>query len=683
MLKIDELGLQIDSPLATPSATNFRPTTWPPSPDWAPVLDAEGKPVCLYKDSTWSLRIWGGKPKQLNFGDGDKCKTTRIDPENANLLRLLVTWKIWGPRGARSVGSILNFYRPVRAVIAMCSREGILASDLVRFPAVMDKVPKCLSPAKFKHAISVLHDILDARDSLGFILLDKNALVSLAMSKPEHSKQQTPYIPPRIWTYQVKRLRECLDDFNLHREKVEACFNFCVDSYAQNYKELSIEGRRYSHSKNPFQNPKNTGTTGVNCGAAIHGPFENTAARFEINELLDRWLGKDDGKRTLGVVRLSRYLSLVSLVGMKYLLNFSLARIKEVWDFRADCLLIEKDEKIGDIYMLCGETTKTDPDSDARWPTSPSAKVGVEAMAFIARLRIRCAIDNPYLNLHPNDISNPYLLGPSYEPWSSDGGRSADKRNERASYSSYALCIKHYAFLFDERELIINEKDMQLARLIEPNLDEDKFKIGNIWPLSYHQLRRTGAVNMLSSGLISESSLQYQLKHALRAMSLYYGHNYTRLALDPETRTVYLNTMYQSLGKELASLASSQFVSPYGDTRKAEIVSLISVSDSQKLELAGRKGEISARKIRLGFCMKRGNCEYGGIESIAHCGGGDSGAPCTHVLFDVHKAEKNKQYGIDLERRLASTTQGTPRYNALKAELKSLKNYYASIRKAR
>lgn len=119
MLKLDELGLQINSPLVTPTATNFRPPSWPPPPDWAPVLDKEGKPVCFYKDSIWQLRGWGGKTKQLNFGDGSNVRTTRIDPSNANLLRLLITWKIWGPRGARTVGSIKNFYDPIRAIVAL------------------------------------------------------------------------------------------------------------------------------------------------------------------------------------------------------------------------------------------------------------------------------------------------------------------------------------------------------------------------------------------------------------------------------------------------------------------------------------------------------------------------------------------------------------------------------------
>lgn len=682
MLKLDELGLQINSPLVTPTATNFRPPSWPPPPDWAPVLDKEGKPVCFYKDSIWQLRGWGGKTKQLNFGDGSNVRTTRIDPSNANLLRLLITWKIWGPRGARTVGSIKNFYDPIRAIVALCSQEGILASDLMRFHVVVDKISQCLSPSKYDYAISVLHEIWDARESLGFTLLDRDGIARLAKSRPDHDKKQTPFIPPRIWAYQVTRLRECLDDFFQHREKIEACFHFICDAYAKNHGTLtSAYICKGSDKKLPFQNPKVTGINGTRNGLEIHGPFKLTEDRFGLGDLFDRWLGKDDGKRTMGVVRFSRYLSLVSLVGLKYLLNFSLMRIDEGWNLRSNCLLVEMDEILGNIYILRGETTKTDPDSDARWPTSPSAKLAVDAMAAIAHLRIRCAQANPFFVLSEEDATNPYLLGPSHEPWSPDGGRGHEGKKDRQSYQSYAVCIAKFPFLFNGDVLVINEKDLQLARLIEPSLNENIFAVGKVWSFAYHQLRRTGAVNMLSSGMVSEPSIQYQLKHAARAMTMYYGHNYTRLSLDAETRRFYLTTMYQILGQELARLTSSQFVSPHGEARKEQIVSFISTADSKKLETAGRQGEISARKIRLGFCMKRANCEYGGVESIAHCGGGDTGTPCIEVLYDKAKAEKNKLYGLDLDRRLASTKLGSHRHTALLLEKKSLENYYAVTRR--
>ena len=50
-MKLEQLGLQIDSPLVHPRAKNFRPPSWPPPPDWSPILDAEGEGQCFYCDS--------------------------------------------------------------------------------------------------------------------------------------------------------------------------------------------------------------------------------------------------------------------------------------------------------------------------------------------------------------------------------------------------------------------------------------------------------------------------------------------------------------------------------------------------------------------------------------------------------------------------------------------------------
>jgi hypothetical protein len=591
VLSLDILGLQVDSPLTNQRASNFRPPSWPPPPDWAPVVDRNGDPVCFYRDSIWPLRGWGSKSKQLNFGDGNKARTTRIDPANANLLRLLIVWRIWGPRGARTVASIKNSYDPLRAVVALCSREGILASDLMRFPAVLNQVPQCLPRAKYDYAITVFHDLLDAKDSLGFTLLDRDGISHLTKCAPHHETEQTPYIPPKIWAYQVTRLRQCLEEFMLHRDQIAACFQFVCDAYAKNNGTLGAAFlNQWSGNKNPFGSPAIPRVNSARKSDETHGPFSITEERFGIQELFVRWLGKDDGKRRMGVVRLSRYLSLVSLLGLKYLLNFSLMRINEGWNLRADCLMVERDDKLGDVYMIRGETTKTETDSDARWPTSPGVRVAVEAMATVARLRTRCALSNPFLSISAEDVANPFLMGPSHEPWSSDGGRGHEGKKFRQSYQSYAVCIAKYPFVFDPEELKINETDLQVARLIEPSLNDATFNIGAIWPLAYHQLRRTGAVNMPSSGLVSEPSVQLQLKHASRMMSMYYGHNYTRLNLDAETRRFFLKTMYETLGQELARLASSQFVSPHGNARKAQIVSFISVADTKRLEAAGRSG---------------------------------------------------------------------------------------------
>jgi len=226
-MRLELLGLQIDSPLVHPGAQNFRPPTWLPPPDWAPILDADGKPQCIYSDSMWPLDVWAGKPLKINFGDG-VTNGRKLDKANADVLRACTAWWLYGPRGCRAPSTLKQKHSLIKGVLATCSQAGIFAGDLMRFPHVIDKVAKSLPRSTFGHALTWLHELFEAREALGFSILDRDGITRLARLAPKHDIEQTPYIPPRIWAYQVKRLRECLDEYLQHKDQVEACFNFCL-----------------------------------------------------------------------------------------------------------------------------------------------------------------------------------------------------------------------------------------------------------------------------------------------------------------------------------------------------------------------------------------------------------------------------------------------------------------------
>lgn len=675
-MKLEQLGLRIDSPLVHPGAKNFRPPSWPPPPDWPIILDENGIVQCVYSDSVWSLDVWEGSPLKLNFGDGN-VRGKRIDKPNADLLRLCTAWFLYGTKGTRDPASLAGKVATIKSVFAVCSQERIVATDLVRFPKVVDKVAQALAPSTFDNAVTVLHDLLDAQDALGFCLFDKDGLARLASLQPKHQVKQTPYIPTRIWTYQAMRLRECLTDYLTHREQVQACFDFCLEAYATNFGSLKgavNASSKGNGSRTPFQHrpPKHKP---INC--VYHGSFVQTADRFGVTALIEKWVAPFTGKRgEKQLAKFSQYLDLVSRVGMAYQLNFSLMRIEEAWNLRSDCLIVEKDERFGDIYMLRGETTKTDPDADARWPVSESARLGVEVMAHVAGLRMQCARERDGIGISPYDYSNPYLISYAYEPWSS--GKNNSYRM-RPAILNYAQVVNLCPRLFDATELTITEEDLRIARLITPSLNPDEFKAGVQWRFGWHQLRRTGVVNMLSSGMVDEPSLQFQLKHLTRVMTLYYGRNHSRLNLNLNTRTMFLKTMYQEFGRELRNLQSPQFVSPLSPERKVAIVTLIKETEAHNLDKAARQGKIGARRIRLGFCVKNRSCPYGGHEAIAHCIGGDNGKGCPDLLVDITKEPEIRAYEDVVNDQLTVVHPDSPRYSRLQVEKRAIRKYYEVI----
>lgn len=663
MNMLTTLGLSIESPLAVPGASNYRPESWPPPPDWPVVIDAQGKVISRWGDPIWRLDPWAKKAMTLNFGDGPvKKSATPISSKNANLLRIITGWWLYGPYGARGYRSLKTRFDQMRRLFVLCEEAGILASELRHFPRVCEQIPAFLHTSRKTEFLTLMHELYASRDAVGFTLLESDSLIRLAALFPTHHTAQTPYIPPRIWRYQVTRLRECLDDFLSHREQVEACYRFCFAAYEHNHR---VSERTACVNAQPFSGHKNQ-LSGAKTGLRILGAFADTAKRFGIFELLERWVGRSGD---LQVRALTSYLKLVSGAGLAYILNFSLMRVEEAWNLRAGCLDIEHDKSFGEIYLLRGQTTKTLSDSDAVWVTSPSVAVAVKAMEIISMFR----------SLHaPHEaarvLAGRYLTDFSYEPWGSL--RNKGNQSLRPSIQPYADLLGHYGKLFDLERLRITTEDLKLARLATPTLPEE-YQVGAVWPLAWHQLRRTGAVNMQASGLVSDASLQYQLKHVTRAMSLYYGQNHSRLRLEEKAHTLYVRTMYETLGRALQQLTSERFVSPHGDKRKAEIVRLISPEDAKKMIGLARKGAVACRPIILGVCSSRKPCPYGGIDNIAHCGGGDSvdAKPCPDVLYDSERLGAVDDLEHVLKERLTTAQDGSPLMESLMAQQRSLASF--------
>ncbi|AKG71800.1 hypothetical protein WN53_23245 [Serratia fonticola] len=190
---LSELCLGIDSPLAVPDAPNYRPLCWPPQSDWPVILDATGQVVSRWGDAIWRLDPWAGKTVTLNFGDSPTKKyAAAINHANADLLRIVIGWWLYGPNGARGYRGLKTRFDQMRRLFVLCTQEGILASELSQFPRVADLLPNILQASRAEELLALLHELYERRDALGFTLLDRAGLARLAAAIPDHQKRQTP-----------------------------------------------------------------------------------------------------------------------------------------------------------------------------------------------------------------------------------------------------------------------------------------------------------------------------------------------------------------------------------------------------------------------------------------------------------------------------------------------------------
>lgn len=677
---IPGLGMKLIKAPISAGEVCYRPPSWPPPENWVVSQDRHGNAVSLWRDPFWDFSSWAGANLKLDFAGGRHSRSAqRLSPANQHILRLLTTWLIWGPRGIKSWASLRLCFAYVRRIVVLCNSEGILASELSRFPQLLSRVGALYANAEERRrTLVVLDRLLRAKDHLGLTVIDESGISQLSASFSADAKyfsEQTAYIPPRIWKYQVLRLRECLDDFVSHQAQIETCFNFCLEAYTHNFGSLeaALAAKPPSSALCPFSMPRDG--TGARTGRRYYGHFELSARRFGIDGLLRKWV-RPCLKGTIDIKSFSSYLTMVQSAGFAYLINFTLQRSQEAAASRCDCLIWEDDDLLGRIPVIRGDTTKTAPDSDARWPTSPSTERAVAVMSFIARLRMPCAVANPDVDCSDYDKTNPYLYSTAFEPWAPGPG-AWKPYGTRPRVSSYQELTRRYPGLFDARELKVTEDDLITARRFTPNLDKGgRFKAGETWPLCFHQLRRTGAINMFASGLLSDSSIQVIMKHLTSLQTRYYGRNYSRLRFSEDYEGLTTAAKYEVLARQIKALVDDRYVSPLGLQRKRDIViNLIGSGDFTALVKAGQNGEVSFRETRLGGCTKRGHCDYGGIESVARCAGGDGDRPCRDAIFDRSKRLSIERQLESVERQLVSVRPGSPRWRALQAEARGLRSY--------
>ena len=663
-----KLQIKIDHPDIHPDAKNFLLKSWPPEDDFPVIVDAQGKVICRYGDSFWDFSIYSQRVQRVTF-EGGRRNAKKIDKANAKEFRQVVAWWMYGPRPMQTAGTVVSFGSIMRGLFAKCTEMGIVASRLWRHPKVVSSLAESFAPANAELLLLALHDMYEWRKDIGFTILDKAGLRQFAAECKKRSRKQTPYIPPRIWSYQASRLREFLVDFEEHREKIEACFLYCVDAYKENFGSIAMARHRdRAVARAPFRK-----SSGNYDDCRYYGTFWETASRFGIGELLRRWNGPAGAKpsEAITINAFSNYLTLAGHVGTAYLVNFSGMRIEESLRLRFSCLRTERDPQLGTIFLIRGPTKKTIDDPGAFWVTSPSAEIAVRVLRHVAELRIGVAKQDPSSGLRAQDLVDPPLRTRSFEPWATS---SHEKRtlDIRLNVPAYADLLAAFPRLFDVEQLRITREDLDLARLVTPSLNSGKYYEGATWNLTWHQLRRCAAVNMTGSGLVSDQSLQYQLKHLTRAMALYYARGYSHLSLDKAFRAEYVRTIYEMLNLQFAALWSSRYVSPYGSSHKEAKLRLLSPSDSKALQSRAKKSLVSYRETLLGGCLKSGPCPHGGIDNLVECGGGRTGNPCSEAIFDNKKRTRMLALKRVITHRLSASTPSAPEHESLAAQLRSV-----------
>ncbi|MGR7271273.1 hypothetical protein ACU615_21490 [Klebsiella aerogenes] len=645
------LTFQDPTPIVTTESPCYCCSEYPPPDDFVISINLDGQPLSYYGDTIWDFRYLGAK--MFSF------KNWSISYENLRLVKQALYLVLYHPLLFPGKITSCHIHYIILVKIGMvCSKSNILVSQLSFFPDIQRLVVEELQCSSYRDRIVVLHKLLQFSDELGFIIADDKTISYFLSQCREHNRIQFPYIPPRIWSYQLNRLDEFLSEFIRLKDSFELIYTELIDIY-RDYGPRDSKLKKYG----PL---KNRGLRIKDC------EFDNYLNYFNLFKFFDKWLpGRIDTKGCYRIQSLGRIFSLAQEVAIFYILNFSLQRRSEVGTLRSDCFIIENDPRLGDICLIRGETTKTITDSDARWVVPRCVKKAVDVSSFVSRLRM---INHP-AGISEDIINNPYLLTPAWDPWF-----NVVKSNTACRPTpDFSVLVRREVKLFNKETLIVSEEDWKIALSLTPNLHQHpEFGLGLPWHFSAHQLRRTTNVNMFSSSMVSDKSLQWSMKHLSRDMTLYYGRNYTNLKLNSSAESCVLTEYYNNIYRNLTNIVSkeSKYIKNGKDFHFTdELINIVNEGDEKKLMNLINNGSVSCRKTLVGYCMKNTSCEYGGIESVSKCCGGQDGSLCSHaIIFKDNAGVINKLIDV-YERELANIDLKSKRAFFVNNELCSLRRF--------
>ena len=158
---------------------------------------------------------------------------------------------------------------------------------------------------------------------------------------------------------------------------------------------------------------------------------------------------------------------------------------------------------------------------------------------------------------------------------------------------------------------------------MERNWLREGIKVGNPWPLTFHQYRRSLSVYAHRSGMVSLPALKGQLQHITDEMRAYYSDGFCRavnLVFDKD----HFSHEWTAAKAESSFLAYSMAllfsdedligqVSGRGAARMAKTVSSRSRQETLKLF---RDGKLAYRETVLGGCTAVEGCDHTPLEPI-------------------------------------------------------------------
>ncbi|MCO6055541.1 hypothetical protein NG726_02475 [Pseudomonas sp. MOB-449] len=388
--------------------------SFPPARDFPIVVSKLGEVISRFGDDSFDYSIYAGRPAVINFYPNKKG--INLDEVHYELLRVLTAYLQFEYRRVVSAKTIMSYCQLLKKTMAFCIGAGVRFDQLYRYPRIVNEFAIWLSRLNSRSSsiiLMLLVDIYTNRGVIGFYALDKgslNLVKSFSLSRVD--SKQTPYIPERLWYYQINRIDYFLDKFLNHERAFVRLYLKLLRGYLKNLGSIEKACRSGQvHYRSPVHNRKMK-------GLVRYGSFAQLAERSGVLDVIKEliFVDKDcEVSAYAGAKPLGSYFTAISFIAQAFIINFSGMRISEVSSLRVNCF--EKDVNLGGgvVSFFRGVTKKTKDDDEALWVTCELAEKAVKALTVISKLRMRIAEMDSRISVSEKDLENPFLVVKCYE----------------------------------------------------------------------------------------------------------------------------------------------------------------------------------------------------------------------------------------------------------------------------
>ncbi|MBK5551882.1 hypothetical protein JFU49_16605 [Pseudomonas sp. TH03] len=542
-----------------------------------------GDTLSIFSDNTWNLECYITSIKSPKYFNFHKIKAEeQLISQTKELL--LVLWNtLTGNNGINiSITSLYNYFLLLWDMAEYCHNLSIDMYNLIHSEVELDKFTQTLTHGNLKKLKPFLRAIYRTTQ---YNIENKAPASSLtpitrAIRSSKKDTNQHPVIPPHILLEKITNYRKVVDDYFQHEEKLNI---FSV--------KISQD---MSYGRSETQQHLND--------AENHRPnFREATFNYGLDDLFKQYY-------ITNVSKLSGYYSLVQYSSKMLMHIFSGMRDSEAYSMMQNSFSIV-DGTHGRIARILSVTTKlTGEKTPVNWVTSVEIEAPYSAALSIAKLITK-------INGWTPSEKNPLFISCSHFPFSNGYKRYNLENTKKIIIANLAPIT--YDHLLPPS--IINKDDLRHLSNIDPHREwyaDPEFAIGNTWPTTTHQFRRSLCVYALQSGLVNLSSLKVALHHIRIEMTMYYSRGFSNASWLLDTPKDHIKNDFtdeQSLWESRAYTSNvlDNGTAIYGAqaaNTQADIDNFIIYRDRSETAKNFRNGLIFYRETALGGCMSRSGC---------------------------------------------------------------------------